>query len=339
MRNSGQYGGSRLMMECYQWIGRIVTIFFMALVLVACSSEEPSLQGYIEGDYAYISSAVSGHLTSRLVNRGDQVKIGQPLFILDSQPETAKLEQAQSQLTQARQKLIDLQKGARSTVLENIQAQLAQKRAGLDLARQTFERYQALYQDAAVDKSSFDQAKTQYDEKLQIVKSAEAQLAEARLGAREDQIAGQKSAVDAAVAVEKQAQWMLLQKSIVSSVDAQVFDTLYEPGEFVAAGQPVVVLLPTDKIKVIFFVPEKILSEIVVGEEVLIDCDSCKNRYKAKIRFISPSAEYTPPVIFSKDSREKLVYRVEAVPVHAGKFHPGQPVDIIFPENKHEKFL
>ena len=308
-----------------------IFIISSIFILAACDSKETVFQGYVEGEYAYIASAISGNLTQRLVNRGDQVVVNQPLFVLDPQPETDKLEQAKFQLTQAKNQLFDLQKGARFTIIANIKAQLEQAQAGLDFAQETFERYQALYRSGAIDKGTLDQARSQYEQNLQAVNAVEAQLAEAKLGARENQIMAQKAAVDAAEAIVKQAEWALLQKSVRATVNAQVFDTLYEPGEFVGVGRPVIALLPPDKIKIVFFVPEKIVSRITVGDEVIVDCDSCKNSYKAKITFISPSAEFTPPVIFSQESRDKLVYRIEArTPIKLAKyFHPGQPIDVV----------
>lgn len=321
---------AKIITSLHYYSKRILTITAI-LLLAACNSDETKLQGYFEGDYAYIASAVAGNLTKRFVDHGDQVVVNQPLFVLDPEPETNKLAQANSQLTQATQQLLDLQKGARATIIENIQADLNQAQAGLDFAQKTFKRYQVLSQTAAIDKSSLDQAKADYEEKLQAVKSVAAKLAEANLGARENQINAQKAAVAAAAAIVKQAEWSLLQKSIRSPATAQIFNTLYEQGEFVGAGQPVIVLLLSQNNKIVFFVPAKILSMIKVGDQVVFDCDNCKNSYQATINFISPSAEFTPPVIFSQESRDKLVYRVEANPTAAvaKKFHPGQPVDVM----------
>lgn len=318
------------MARCRCYAKRLFIIFVVAIV-IACDSKDPIFQGYVEGEYAYISSAVSGNLTKRLVNRGDQVVTSQPLFVLDPQPETARLEQAKFQLAQVTQQLLDLQKGQRTTIIEKYAAQLEQSRAALDFSRKNLERYRALYKAAAIDKASLDQAISQYDENSQLVKSLEAQLAEAGLGARENQITSQKAAVAAADAAVRQAEWALLQKSMRAPVNAQVFDTLYEVGEFVGVGQPVVALLPPEKIKLIFFIPEKFLSRIQIGSKIMVNCDGCGSGYAAKVNFISPISEFTPPVIFSKDSRDKLVYRIEAIPNDievAKKLHPGQPVDI-----------
>ena len=305
-------------------------IVLSIFALYGCSSNEDVFQGYVEGEYAYIASAISGTLTKKFVDRGDKVSAKQPLFILDPEPEISQLEKAKSELTQASQKLFDLQKGARSTVMDNIRAKLKQEQANLDFVGKTLKRYKALYRKASIDKASLDKAESQYQQSLQLVKAIEANLAEARLGARENLIAAQKAIVKAATATVRQAKWALLQKSVRAPGNAQVFDTLYEEGEFVAAGQPVTVLLASQKNKIIFFVPEIVVGRLKIGDKLIVDCDSCKNSHEAQINFIAPNAEFTPPVIFSQDSREKLVYRIEAKPslIASKTVHPGQPVDV-----------
>jgi HlyD family secretion protein len=111
-----------------------------------------------------------------------------------------------------------------------------------------------------------------------------------------------------------------------------VYDTLYRQGEWVAAGKPVVALLPPQNIKVRAFVPETRVGSIHYGDEVRVAVDGVRDPFIGKISYISPHAEYTPPVIYSRESRDKLVFMVEAVfdPATAAKLHPGQPVDVQF---------
>jgi HlyD family secretion protein len=107
-----------------------------------------------------------------------------------------------------------------------------------------------------------------------------------------------------------------------------VVDTLYRQGEWVAAGAPVVSLLPPENVKVRFFVPEPRLGAITVGDEVHVRCDACGPDLSAVISYVSPDAEYTPPVIYSREMRAKLVYLVEAEPRQPTALRPGQPVDV-----------
>ncbi|MBC8022334.1 MAG: HlyD family secretion protein, partial [Burkholderiales bacterium] len=127
-----------------------------------------------------------------------------------------------------------------------------------------------------------------------------------------------------------QADWRLRQRTVTAFVAGTVADTLFARGEFVPAGAPVVSLLPPGNVKVRFFVPEPTLGSIQVGQKVSLSCDGCANPIGAIVAFIAPQAEFTPPVIYSRDNRAKLVFLVEAKPAagDAAKLHPGQPVDV-----------
>jgi HlyD family secretion protein len=288
------------------------------------------VQGYIEGSYTYLASAIGGTLEKLPVARGDQIKTHNLIFVLDQQPETDQLQQAQKNLAQTRQTLMDLKKGQRQTVLEQIKARRAQTIAAMTLDRKTLIRYKKLYLKGAIDKQSVDTAQANFDRDMKKIKELNANLAEAKLGARTNQIKAQQEAVAAAKADVRQAQWALHQKTGDAPISALVFDTYYRVGEYVPAGQPIVSLLAPQNIELIFFIPEPLLSVISLGQIVQFGCDSCKEKTPAAISFISSEAEYTPPVIYSKAARDKLVYRVEAkiAPDLAVHFHTGQPVDV-----------
>jgi HlyD family secretion protein len=91
----------------------------------------------------------------------------------------------------------------------------------------------------------------------------------------------------------------------------------------VNAGAPVVALLPPTALKVRFFVPEPALARAAVGSQVALSCDACAANLRARIRWVSPQAEYTPPVIYSNASRSKLVFAVEATPLEAASMLPA----------------
>jgi HlyD family secretion protein len=127
-----------------------------------------------------------------------------------------------------------------------------------------------------------------------------------------------------------QAEWQVSQRHVVAPVAALVADTFARPGETIAAGVPIVSLLPPQNILVRFFVPETELATLHVGDRMAISCDNCASGLTAAITFISPQPEYTPPVIYSESNREKLVYLIEAhpTPEQAVQLKPGQPVDV-----------
>ena len=113
----------------------------------------------------------------------------------------------------------------------------------------------------------------------------------------------------------------------VAPEDALVENTFFNVGEWVPAGSPVVSLLPDFRVKLRFFVPEEDVARARPGNEVSFTCDSCPSGLKATIIYVSPRAEYTPPVIYSQSARTKLVFLVEARPTKpAMPLQPGLPI-------------
>jgi HlyD family secretion protein len=127
-----------------------------------------------------------------------------------------------------------------------------------------------------------------------------------------------------------QARWQLTQKSQASPATGVVEDTYFRVGEWVPAGTPVVSMLPPENRFLRFFVPQDIVGSLKTGQAVRAYCDGCPAAIEGRISFISADAEFTPPVIYSREARQKLVFLVEARPSaqDALKLQPGQPVDV-----------
>jgi HlyD family secretion protein len=287
-------------------------------------------QGYVEGEYLRVASPIAGQLASLLVARGAIVKRGDPLFALEQDNETAGLRQAEDQLRQAEAQHRNLLTGKRPEEIDAIRAQLAQAEASLSLSEGNLVRQEALVRERFVSKEAADTARSVRDRDRARVDELKAQLAAARLAARPDEIGAARSASRAAREALAQAEWKLTQKSLRAPQDGHVTDTLYVQGEWVPAGSPVVTLLPPANTKVRFFVPERILGSIRLGQQVSVLCDGCGEPVPAPVTYVAPQAEYTPPVIYSRENRAKLVFMVEArpAPAHAAKLHPGQPVEV-----------
>lgn len=175
---------------------------------------------------------------------------------------------------------------------------------------------------ATLAKAEADQGRAEKLFKERVISPEE--LDSARKGARE-----WTAEVAAAEAALRQAQWQLDQRSVAAPVTALVHDTFYRRGEWVGAGKPVVALLPPENLKVRFFLGEAQLAAIRQGMALRVTTDG-GTAIEAPVTYIAPQAEYTPPVIFSREQRRKLVFMVElSVPAPAAeRLHPGQPVDV-----------
>lgn len=287
-------------------------------------------QGYVEGEFVYLSSSQAGTLTQLSVERGQAVAAGTPVFSLEAVDETAALRQAQHQLEATRAQLADLQTGKRPPEIAVTRAQLAQATAQAARAATQLARDERQYAAGGLSKQQLDDSRTSGQTTAAQVRELQNQVDVARLPGRAQQVAAQAAQVDAAQAAVAAAQWKLDQKRVAAPAAGRVYDTLYRVGEWVPAGNPVVQMLPPQNLKVRFFVPEAAVASIAPGRTVTIRCDGCPADVPARVTYVSHEAEYTPPVIYSNESRTKLVFMVEARPAiaDAPKLHPGQPVAV-----------
>ncbi len=303
-----------------------------AALLAGCAPKPPDAwTGYAEAELVYIAPPVAGRLTTLPVRAGEAVAAGQPLFELDATPEQAADAEAVARTQSARAQALDADKGRRAPELAVTRAQLEQARAaerlaGLDLARQQQLMAQGFVAQARVDDAAAARAQAQAR-----VAELEAALQVGRLPARDDARTAAHALAEAAASSRVQTAWRVDQKRQTAPMPARVQDVFMRPGEWVAAGQPVLALLPPAHRKARFYVPQSAVGGLKLDAPVQLRCDGCGAAIPARISFIAAGPEYTPPVIYSNQQRDKLVFLVEARPVKAEdaeRLHPGQPLDV-----------
>ena len=261
-----------------------------AFILGGCAAKtDHAWLGYGEGDYAFVSAPQGGWVTGLSVERGQQVHRGDLLFTLDAPEQQSSRDQAQASLVQAR-------------------SQLAEEKANLDYTKKELTRQEGLARDDAGTPATRDQAENA------------ARQSAARIG----QLEGQIRQMQAQVAG---ADYTLSQRRVTALTDGPVEDVYFRPGEYVGPSTSVVSLLPPANVYVRFFVPETEFAKARLGQKVRITCDGCKPMV-GTITFIAAQQEYTPPVVFSVGSREKLVFKLEARAQGGLPVHPGQPVEV-----------
>ena len=302
-----------------------------AQILAGCTGDgPPSYQGYVEGEYVHVASPVGGRLERLLVQRGQTIEAKAPLFQLESEEETAAKRQADEQLKASQAQLADLRQGRRNPELDVAKAQLAQAVAAEQQAAQQLKRDEAQFEVGGIPRAQLEDSRANHAIKAARVRELQGQLDVSRLPAREDQIRAQDAQVAAARAASNQSGWRLDQKHVSAALGGLVVDTLYREGEWVAPGAPVVRMLPPQNVKVRFFVPQAVAGGLKPGRNVALRCDGCGDDVPATVSYIASEAEYTPPVIYSNETRAKLVFMVEARPSieNAGRLRPGQPVAV-----------
>jgi HlyD family secretion protein len=287
-----------------------------------------TLSGYIEGEALYPASPVAGRLVRIDVQRGDSVEAGAPLFQVDpSQSESAR-NQAAAETEAARALAADARRGQRPAELGVIEAQLASARAVLNEAETSLNRVRPLTEAGAASRAQLDSAVAARDTARANVRAIEKQLQVARLGARKDQTRAAEERVRQAEAQLSAAEARLSDIAPLAPSAGRIEDVFFQQGEWVPANQPVLSLLPSDRVRLRFFVPQDQVASYAVGTSVNFSCDGCARDLAAKISFISPRPEFTPPVIYSRDARDRMVFLVEAQPTSAAGLVPGLPIDV-----------
>lgn len=300
--------------------------------LTSPTTPDPWL-GYVEGEALYLAAPVAGTLASRPVERGGRVNAGAPLFSLDPRTADASAAQAAAQVAGAQASLSDL--GAareRTPEIDVARAAEAAARAGLVRAEADYRRFADLAAKGFASRTQLDAARAARDSAAAQVAQAQAQQRSGALtvgrSTQQAAAAAQVAGAKAALAAEARRRQEI---APVSPASGQVEQTYYNPGEWVPANQPVVSIIPDDKRKIRFFVPQDKVAGIHPGMAVRFTCDGCGEARTATVRFIAPRAEYTPPVIYSEHARAKLVFMVEAA-LPADKPLPlGLPVAVMVP--------
>ncbi len=300
------------------------------LFLVACAnpSEQNSYTGYVEVKYRYIAAEQAGRILIEPVKEGDQVVRGDLLFRLDAQAQEAQLARLEAQVAQAAAGVSDLSTGARPEEMKALEARLNEAQARFAQARSDRDRHMALVEQELEPQAVADKVQAEYRAARARLRAAEEAINIARLGGREGQVSAARAALEAARKAADEARYRLAQRSVSAPVNASVEEIYYRPGEIVGAGRPVMALLPEDAMVVRFFVSQKALPGFSLGQELQIKADGLDQPIIAKISYIAPRAEFTPPVIYSADSREPLVFLIEAIPATQQGLHAGLPVDV-----------
>jgi HlyD family secretion protein len=296
----------------------------------ACSTPAPSTyQGYVEGEFVHVAPGVGGRLDKLFVQRGQTIDVDAPLFQLESKQETAAVRQADETVAAARAQLADLETGKRSAEIDVIRAQRDQAAIAEKLSAAQVERDAAQLEAGGIARAQLDESRTRHDVDLARVRELTGQLAVAEQSARPGQIRAQSSQIAAADAVREQSRARLDETHVAARQPGLIVDILFREGEWIPPGSPVVRLLPPTHIKIRFFVPEPSLSLFPIGGKLTIHCDGCPTS-AAAVSYVSTEPEFTPPIIYSNDTRAKLVFMIEARPDDDGRrmLRPGQPVTV-----------
>ncbi len=302
--------------------------------LLGCGAPEPLAVGYVEGEYVQIAPVATAELIEVPVRQGDRVAEGDVVARQEATDAEIALAEAEATRSEARAELADLREGSRPEEIQVIEASLEAARVRMRLAEREAERQTALATRRVVSEATLDTATAARDTARTEVAQMEAELAVARLPARPDRVEAAGGKVRGAEAAVRQAEWALGKRVVASPAAGPITDVLRRTGELAGPTAPVATLLPDGAVKLVLYAPEAAAARLAPGDRLAVRCDGCPDGLTARVSYIADGPEFTPPVIYSLETRQKLVYRIEARPETGPEgdavsgLRPGQIVDV-----------
>ncbi|OWY17443.1 hypothetical protein B6V73_07170 [Thioclava sp. JM3] len=288
----------------------------------------PHYSGYVEGEYVYVAPSVTGRIKTLAVVEGDTVKADQFLFDMDSTKQQAAVRAAEAKIGTASANLNNLETGSRDPEIEVIKASLEQAIAHRNLAESALKRTEDLFAGEIVAQAKVDVDRAALEEAEAQVAQLKAQLEVAALPARSAQLLAAQKTLEAAQADADLARSQLDDMTVAAPVEGRIETVYYKAGEVAAAGAPVLSILPPNALKVLFFLPEAERADFALGDQLEMECDGCDTGIKVTISKMASEPQYTPPIIYSREERSRLVFRAEARIPAGATLLPGQPVSL-----------
>jgi len=312
--------------------GFVCTLPLISALFSACEPAPPFATGYVEGEYVLVAPVATAQIGRLAVARGDRVEAGAVLVEMERRDAEIALAEATAALAQAESQLANLREGRRPEEIRVIEATLASVQAQADEADRAAARMLSLAERGAATNTQADDAATAATVAHARVAEAEANLAVARLPARPQEIAAAEAAVAGATASREKAQWNLDQRRLTAPANGTIQDVIRTGGELAGPSAPVLSMLPDGAVKLRLYVPETSVAAIAQGSRLSVRCDGCAAGLGATVTYVADAPEFTPPVIYSLQNRQTLVYLIEARPEGAPGLKPGQIVDVSLPE-------
>ncbi len=312
----------------------VLALFAAAAALILwlrAGGRQPSaFLGYVEGDVLYIGPVEGERIASLFVETGQHVEMGAPLFRMDTSLLRRQRAEAAARIGQMEAQLANLQAALnRPQQIAVLEAAVARAQSALDLSRSDYQRQKALYEHGHTPKATLDRAEMALKRDEASLAEAKRQIEAARLTGRSQEIEAAEAALRQARAARDQLDLRINRQDVKAPAAGVVQDIFFREGETVNAGQAVIALLPPGNRKARFYVPQARLDAVRLGDFVQVRCDGCPAGILGRVFYVSGREEYTPPVIFSDEERQKLVFKVEARLEGAGRELPlGLPISV-----------
>lgn len=251
------------------FIAVLVVIGLVALAgFFLLSPPEEIIMGQAEATQVRISGKVPGRISSYRFGEGDKVRSGDTLVYLDTPEVMAKLQQAQAARSAAEAQSAKAMKGARVQEITGAYEMWQKARAGLDIAKKSYDRVQNLYDQGVMSAQKRDEAEANYQAMVATEKAAHSQYEMAKEGARREDKLAAEALVQQAEGAVAEVESYIKEHALISPIDGEVAERFPEIGELVGTGAPIMNIVDLNDMWVTFSVREDLLKDIKVGAEV-----------------------------------------------------------------------
>lgn len=318
--------------------GILVGLAATTQLMTGCdrATESAQLPGYIEADITAVASPVAGIVAQLTTTEGQSVKAGDKLYLLESDREQAQLAEAQARKEQAESQSRNVSKGARKAELDSLRARLRYAKAQLAQAQTQLKKTEALLKRNFVSEAQVETDRTNVQLAQAQVEEARASLKAAKEGGREDEREAAQAQASAAQAGVEQVEWLLQKKQVTAPVHGVVQEVFIRQGEFAQSGATVLSILQKDSLRVRFFVPNDLRPRFMPGSSFQVKVSGCEQPLMARTTRVSARPEYTNPLMFGPELRDRLSFLTEGRIEGASQCSvpPGTPVGVILAEVK-----
>lgn len=304
------------------------------VLLYACSGSDKNTieaSGTIEATNVTVAAKVSGQIKKIFVHEGDKVNAGDTLMVIDHDLLTIQLRQAEAGVDAAKAQLDLLKQGARAEDVMQAEEGLKQAKANFELAKTTKERNEKLFQSNSISKQQWDDISTKFDVASALLSSANENYKKIKNLARPEEIKQAQANLDRQVAAADLLRKNISDSYVSAPISGIVVKKFIEAGESAAPLSSLVMLSDLSYVDLVIYVSETELGKVKLGQEANVSVDSYPGKtFNGKVIYISPTAEFTPKNIQTKDERIKLVFAVKIhIPNPNLELKDGVPADAV----------
>ena len=242
------------------------------------------IQGQAEATEYRVSSKVPGRILELKVKKGEQVKAGDTLAILEAPDILAKMAQAQNE------KAI---KGARSEQIQAAYEMLQKAKAGREIAEKSYNRVKRLYEQGVMSAQKMDEASAQYNAAIATEKAADAQYTMAKNGAEREEKMAAAALVERAKGAVAEVQSYVKETYLIAQADGEVSEIFPKMGELVGTGAPIMNIVELYDMWISFNVREDLLKDLTMGAEFEAIVPALDNKViKLKVNYMKDLGTY-----------------------------------------------